>query len=636
LRAAKPDTEAAVTAVRKFLSYTSEKSSFLKRQGRAAFELGKHLIENMGGFDADRTKLTDSQKEIVQQAIGYLRTATEKEQSSGEYHLYLGRALALSGHTDAAIASLQAATEREDKKPEYLFHLASECSRAGRLAEAIDALKRAVTIKPDDVDTRDLLAKTCLRAGDYEELERQARKLLKLRGKAPADVALLLRALYHQGRHAVVIKEIESRPEGTISPEISAEAVFAVAHSYLHTGDAEKAVAWFEGIAKDPRWLYPFACALAHLGRIDEAQIRLTELLTAPGEWAAKGQNLRANLCLRQNLLPAAEEAGRAGVSLAPEDLEAHYTLGCVLYRKGEFEKAREEFEFVVERQPNHARAHLALGMIAEQARENAEAIEHYECIAESDAEAPIARLRLGIMACRQHDYARAYPLLHGLEGPEADSDAHLFYLATAQLFCGRTDEAIHMWEKLRSRHPGDQELLANIVRARYLYGSHLAREEKHVQAIAEWDEYLKVFPQDTKVVKDHAKLCFRAAWQAIRSGALVEAETLLRRAVDGDAEESAYSFHLALCEMRLGRANDALPRLNALKKDAVYGPRAGYHIGICLLQLNRASDAVTELERALRNAPAPYAQCAAWAMANEKLRHEKVRDAMDMLTACL
>jgi tetratricopeptide (TPR) repeat protein len=490
------------------------------------------------------------------------------------------------------------------------------------------------------VAARALLAEACLRTGNFAEAESQARTLLELRPNQPADLATLVRALYHLERFGEVVKEVESRAEVKLTTEVSADAVFCVGHSYLRDGQPAKALVWFESVPKEPRALFNFACALAHAGLYDHAHTKLDELEAAPDGFAVRGHVLRGNIFLRQGELQKAEAACRRALELGPQDEGARFALGCVLYRAGKFDAAREQFEAVLELRPTHAAALIGCGLVYEQARATAEAIEQYECIPEHDPLAARGRLRLGILACRQMEYDRALALLEGLEGEGAGSDAHLCYLASALFYAGRFEEAIAALGRVLERHPEDAEIKVNLARARYMLGAQLARAEQYPEACREWERYLEVFPQDEKTRKDLAQLYFREAIRLLRAapagpGVYAQAEPLLARAVAADPGEPSYSYYFALCQLKLGQHDKALEGLKKLAA-AEQAAHLEYHLGLCLLLKGQVEEGVRVLQRAASQDAAPHAQYSAWAVANQKLHSGRVEDAFKILSECV
>ena len=67
----------------------------MKRQGKAAFELAKKLIEKIGGFDTTADCSTGAAGATLDQAIQYLEIAVARDDAALTYHFSLGRAYSL-------------------------------------------------------------------------------------------------------------------------------------------------------------------------------------------------------------------------------------------------------------------------------------------------------------------------------------------------------------------------------------------------------------------------------------------------------------------------------------------------------------------------------------------------------------
>lgn len=75
-----------------------------------------------------------------------------------------------------------------------------------------------------------------------------------------------------------------------------------------------------------------------------------------------------------------AEEAMRLYrrvIEMQPQWSEPHINLGCVFYRTGELEKAREEFCVALQAEPDCVVGHFNLGCVLDEMGESQEAIEH-------------------------------------------------------------------------------------------------------------------------------------------------------------------------------------------------------------------------------------------------------------------
>jgi len=287
--------------------------------------------------------------------------------------------------------------------------------------------------------------------------------------------------------------------------------------------------------------------------------------------------------------------------------------------------------------QPTNAPARFALAATLERRGETAEALKNYLAVPIDLAEGVSANLRAGILHCRLGQFAEALICLQECARRGTDSNALLFYRGTALAFSGQLNEAIHDWRRLHERCPDSDRVTLNLARAYYLAGSQNLNADRVEEAVASWEEYLRLYPADERAARDLAELYFQLAAMKLTKPQDLDlggALKLLRSALDRDRQNGVYAFYLALCELRCGNIDSCLAGLRSLLASEGRRTRILYHTGICLLQKGASEEAVLMLEEIQRTQPNDtYAEYAGWALANEKLRHGKTEEAMALLS---
>jgi len=56
------------------------------------------------------------------------------------------------------------------------------------------------------------------------------------------------------------------------------------------------------------------------------------------------------------------EQGFRKAIELRPDDADAHYLLGCILFKKGDFSGAEREYKEAIRSNPDFVEAHNNLG----------------------------------------------------------------------------------------------------------------------------------------------------------------------------------------------------------------------------------------------------------------------------------
>jgi tetratricopeptide (TPR) repeat protein len=610
-----PDVDGALEVLSKFLAASTTNQKFLRRQERAALELGRKLVSRAGGFDSASQALGEAQHADLRKATEYFQYAVTKNPASQEGHFYLGRTWSWRGDSERAIAALETAVrlagEREPRKPacslkRCLYYLGAEQWRTGALEAAAASLGRATEVDPDFAEAHALAAAVHLRRQDYQRAESHARTGLRLRGSAPGLLACLLQALFHQGRFREVAAELDAAPEPSFPGEELPAVSLAAGRSYLWAGQFEKAVRWLGSLDGDPRADYHLGCALAHCGRYEEALERFARVEAAGGENAARARLQRAHVLLRRGETEAAEAAYLAVEAAEPGCADALYALGCLYSGRGEIDPAAGYLARLLEVEPASARVRLALGGIEERRGNAAEAIGHYTAALEAGADAAAAakvRVRLGVLYVRRGDYRRAVEALEEASRLGEQGDALLFYLGLARLQSERSVEAVPLWSRLAERHPEDEQLAANLARARYLAGAYYAARGDYEAAIAEWERYLQRCGEDAQTSQNLSRLYYTRALQQLGRGEqadLERAQEWLAKALERDAGARDFHYHFALCDLGLRRYAECQARLEQLARDREE-PHVLYHLGLCLLRQGESGQALEIFRRLAR-----------------------------------
>ena len=363
---------------------------------------------------------------------------------------------------------------------------------------------------------------------------------------------------------------------------------------------------------------------LAHVGQLDEAQARFVELAAGTSEYAAKALVQQGHIFAQSCNWKAASESYDRAIEKEPRGVEALFARGNLAYREGEMQTAAECFSKILEVQPHDARARFKLGLVYEARGDNAGAIEQYRQVSEGVD----ARIRLGVQYCQSGQRAQAAQTLEPLFASGNENDAVLFYLGQA-LVSLNPCRALEVWGRLLDRHPEDEKLAANVARARYLVGARAAAQENYSAGATEFEKYLKQFPSDGAASRDLAELYLR---EALRDLASPQAEELLDRARELDAQNPRCAYYRALLDMQRHRWDRAADGLRSLPEDA----RVLYHLGLCHSFQGECEQAMHYFERAMRMEPGGYGRYAAWAIANQHVRRRQYAEADAILAGSL
>ena len=267
-------------------------------------------------------------------------TAEERGDAYGELGLVL-MAAGFHGAAESSYLNAQALAPAAPRWPYYLAHL---YKIRGEPARAATSFERVVELRSTDLAALVWLGEMQLADGRAEAAERVF-------------------------NHAV-----------TIEPG-SAAALSGVGRAALARRDYARSAEYLErALSVDPRALSlhnTAAMAYQRLGALDKAGAHLDQRgsgkPTLPDPWmqayeqaldSATAYQIRGMQALESGRLPAAQDAFRKGLALAPDDPALLSGLGETLSRSGDTSGAAAQFEAALRRAPDHPQALFGLGML--------------------------------------------------------------------------------------------------------------------------------------------------------------------------------------------------------------------------------------------------------------------------------
>jgi tetratricopeptide (TPR) repeat protein len=356
--------------------------------------------------------------------LRFLKGAQKRAPADGWINLNLGSRLwRAEASNPEAVGYLQVALAKWPANAALRRWVAEAQEESGALAEAELTYKELLRDKPNYAEAHDGLGVTYFRQGRLELAEAECRAAIDQKPEfgsahntlghvlewqrrlpdalASYDEAIRLkypRAWVHVNR-AVVLLQLDklAEAEADCRTAIEAEPGLAIAHFWLGRAlEAQnklpEALAAYEGAL---RLDHSYAEAQNNIGVVlwkqgkyaqsEEAYrkaIRLNPTLPeARAAWArtlvATGESIRLNptrpeayaglaiSLLQQDRLPEAEAAAREAIYLRREDARSHFTLGNILRKAGQQEKAISEWREAIRLQPGfkEAAGNLAIAL---------------------------------------------------------------------------------------------------------------------------------------------------------------------------------------------------------------------------------------------------------------------------------
>ena len=320
---------------------------------------------------------------------------------------------------------------------------------------------------------------------------------------------------------------------------------------------------------RTPQWILP-ACVAAVL----VADVGLLGQEESPAVDPAVLEHINAGLqARRENRLEDEAREFEAVARLAPNLAEAHLNLGLARHKQGKLQEAVESLEAALRLKPNLKGVSKYLGIDSLRIGRLRQAVKHLEEAHESQPSDAMISSSLGAAYVEAGRYREAIPMLEAaLEASPDDHDA-LFYLAKAYraLADSFSDDLFH-----RAPHSA---------RARQSAAENYAAIGRTEDALR---EYRRALEQDAGLAGMHAAM----AKLYIEGGKLAEAEAAYRAELGIQPASSAVNFEYGGLLIKLGRAEAAVPHLEAaVRSDPSLVP-AYHQVGLGLLEAGGLAEA--------------------------------------------
>jgi tetratricopeptide (TPR) repeat protein len=256
----------------------------------------------------------------------------------------------------------------------------------------------------------------------------------------------------------------------------STEAWQARALLYIEKGDSEKAVSdltkLVEKEAGNPMVIGALAEALTNLKKYDEA-IKYCEEVIKIAPKSTLGYNLRARINVMKSDIKSAIKDLDQALSINPNDLAALLTRGRLNAAEGNDAQAKADVEKALSLQPDLPQGILLRALLAAQKQKFGEAIADIQVLLQTDPTNAEYRLQLAMFYVGDKRPRKAIDLLTSiLEGVTDDKDED------------------------------QKQIKASALQAR---GDALLSVGKHAEAVADYDQALKLDPEDTGVLNNFA-----------------------------------------------------------------------------------------------------------------------------------
>ncbi len=411
-----------------------------------------------------------------EESLSELRRAIEINPHNGAWYFNLGLTLDMMDRYEEALTAYQHAVNLDPHDVESLTAAGADCTRVGKYQKAIDYFER--------VERLDSSVEACYcnritaysELGDFDRAEEMFYLARQYREKCPLCFFNMGMALFNRG--------IYDRALWCWQQVLELESDYPQVHARIAD------VFWAKG-------------------RLPEARSHLIEELRSdPGNLDTL-LDIGELLMEMQQDIPAAEKF-RQVLDLDPDDCTAHYQLGVLAQKEGDWRLALERFKFVLRHDRHFIGAHLQIAQVHHRRKNHAEALYHANSeLSQPEVDDPTL-LELGNLFLDMAQYASAQAALRRvLEQNPNNADAR-HGLAVAMLLDNRLDEGIEQCKLALKIQPKHHSAMFNLA---------LAYMSKHDFALARYwlHEALDIAPDDAQLRQIQHRLWLESRWHQIR-----------------------------------------------------------------------------------------------------------------------
>ncbi len=411
-----------------------------------------------------------------EEALSELRRAIAINPDNGAWYFNLGLTLDMMDRYDEALTAYQRAAVLDPQDIESLIAAGTDCTRVGKYQKAIEYFER--------VERIDASVEACYcnriaaysELGDFDRAEEMFYLARQYREKCPLCFYNMGLALFGRGRY--------DRALWCWQQVLEMEADYPQVHARMAD------VFWAKG-------------------RLPEARTHLIEELRSdPG-------NLDTLLDLGELLMEmgqetAAGEKFRQVLDLYPNECTAHYQLGVLAKKAGDWGLALERFKFVLRQDRHFIGAHLQIAQVHYQRNNIPEALYHANCELAQPELDDTTLLELGNLFLDMSQFESAQAAMRRLvEQAPHNADAR-HGLAVAMLLANRLEEGIGQCKLALKIQPKHSSAMFNLTLA-YMAKHDFVRARYWLQ------EALDIAPDDAQLHQVKHRLWLASHWHQLR-----------------------------------------------------------------------------------------------------------------------
>ena len=475
------------------------------------------------------------------------------QDNGAETHSAEGLALAKVGNLQPAEAELRQAVALAPDNAEFLRDLATVLAMEKKLDESTSYFQRALKIDPRNSMARRYLAANLWQLHRYAEARQNLRMLLNANPGDPQALLLLGMVSENTSDYARAAKTLASVPALV---RAQPESIAALARSYYHIGETEKARAWLNELQN-----HAAGVRAAFLG----VQI------------ADEMQDYKA------------AEALLSSVALHYSDqTELRYRLALVKFHAQQFEESRQILQQLLDDGHKTSEVNRLLASCFRAQNRYEEAIQALQEAIQLDPGNEAGYLGLADILLAQKRISPAMELAQRMAKAFPNSSRVFVSKGSIELGAGDFTDAVGSFTRAAQLEPANSDAAIGLARAQ-------ANAGMTQQAKATLDSAIKRFPQKAPFELELGQALLKEAETGNKT-AEIRAEQLLNSVVAHDNKVAEAYYELGDLALRRGQAAKALIHLEKAAKLAPSSAKTHFALSRAYRQLGRKQEAEKQL----------------------------------------
>ncbi len=379
----------------------------------------------------------------------------------------LGVLLLQSNRTPEALTCLDSAVTARPGNLDAQQVFGTALAMSGDFTRAMTCFEKVARAQPANLQALYNLGLTLSKLGRHEEARKTFAKLLSRDARNVGAWMGQGAALAALGRFADAADSFAKAD--ALAPN-QPEIIENLALAYLDGSEPTKAQAALDKLPQQivgdrPRALLLHARCEKNLGRLDNAETTLRQLLDRAPDYNEARISLGALLCETARYQAAEHELRRA-LSVSPDSLEALYNLGLSLHRMESYREAIDCYRHILQRMPSDLRSRISLGSALLESELWEEALQVLEPAAQEfpDSLEAVFNYALCLQALgRTDDAIRDF---RNILAKWPDEVRALHSLAVTLKDRGEPEQAVILYRQALALKPDDAELRWNLCMA--------------------------------------------------------------------------------------------------------------------------------------------------------------------------